>query len=271
MSKETPIVSSQDLARTYKTRSYADPWDLVEDYWRVMNYAAKHPSLGSQALSSRLELPRSRIRAWVRKPDDEQKPARPDVIRGIQIAEGHNWLPAHYENETFSALSRAVAWVFSGGSIDTKWYVPLFTTAGENQLRDLESILTELGTGCRVSRETESSRAAEYRPAQDASVLGRVLSLLGAPIGTKNPDAPIYLPDYLHEAPTSIQREFIEVYLQNRGQRYAEKATVHFREDRSVDYLHDLADFIGDVSGERVTVSNRNVIVSAEAIRMLQV
>lgn len=232
--------------------------------------SAKHPSLGSQAISSRLDLPRSRIRGWIRKPDDEQRPARPDAIRGIQIAERRGWLPAHYGANTFSALSRAVAWIFSGGSIDTTWYVPLFTIGGTSDPRDLELLLDELGVGCRVSREVEEGRAAEYRPAQNASVLGRVLSLLGAPVGRKTPDAPINLPSYLTDAPDSVRREFIEVYLQNRGQRYEDKETVHFREDRSIEYLHELSDFIGDVSGERVTVSDRNIIVSADAMRSLR-
>lgn len=49
--------------------------------------------------------------------------------------------------------------------------------------------------------------------------------------------APLTLPSYLYDAPESIQREFIEIYLRSQGQRYEEKATVHFREERSMDYL----------------------------------
>lgn len=268
---DDPLVSPKDLARTYSSRSYADPWELVEDYWRVMDYAARNTNLGSSALASRLDLPRSRIRPWVRKPDAESKPARPDPVRAIQVAEGHNWIPAQYENETFSALSRAVAWIFSGGSIDTERFVPLFTVGGESELADLDALLDELGVGRTVCRETEDGRAAEYRPARDASVLGRVLFLLGAPTGTKNTSASITLPAYLDDAPESIRREFADVYLKNRGQRYDHKATIHFREDRSTDYLDALAALIADVSGERVTRSDRNVIVSADAARALEV
>lgn len=123
--------------------------------------------------------------------------------------------------------------------------------------------------GCVSSRGAEPGRAAEYRPADDASVLGRVLSLLGAPVGPKNAAGPLTLPAYLTDAPEPIRLEFVAVYLQNRGHRYEEKATIHFREDRSPEYLDELAALIATVSGERVTVSERNVIVSADAARAL--
>ncbi|MCH7659163.1 MAG: hypothetical protein IH933_00800 [Euryarchaeota archaeon] len=270
MDASAPLVSPKDLARTYHSRAYADSWELVEDYWRVMDYAARNTALGSSALASRLDLPRSRIRPWVRQPDADRKPARPDPVRAIQAAEGHGWIPARYESESFPALSRTVAWIYSGGSIDARRFVPLFTVGGESEFSDLKRLLDDVGAGCAISREFEAGRAAEYRPARDASVLGRVLFLLGAPIGTKNVDARITLPDYLNGAPESIRREFVEVYLRNRGQRYEEKATIHFREDRSTDYLAALAALIEDVSGESVTVSDRNVIVSADAARALE-
>lgn len=270
MAGTTTLISPADLAQTYRSHSYADPWELVEDYWRVINYAARRPELGSQALASRLDLPRSRIRPWVRKPDDDRKPARPDPVRAIQVAEGHGWIPAGYETETFPALSRAVAWIFSSGSIDTDRFVPLFTLSPNVDLTDLEALLEELDVGCTISRTAEPGRAAEYRPVEDAAVLGRVLSLLGAPVGAKNVTGPVALPGYLDDAPEPIRHEFVAVYLRNRGHRYEEKATIHFREDRPREYLDALAALIAAVSGERTTVSDKNVIISADAARTLK-
>ena len=250
-------------------RAYGDTWELVEDYWRVMDYAARHPNLGLQALASRLDLPRSRIRPWVRDPDGDRKPARPDVVRGIQTAEGHGWIPARYDAEAFPALNRAVAWVLSGGSIDEERYVPLFTVGGEVTLNDLETLLDRLGGGCTTSRETEveseSGRAAEYRPATDASVLGRVLSLLGVPVGSKNADTSIELPAYLDNAPDPIRRGFVEVYLRNRGVWQAQSRILKFREERSPSYLRALARLIEDVSSAPVSVSEYNIILSVDA------
>lgn len=271
MTDDALLVSAKDLARTYDSRAYGDSWELVEDYWRVMDYAARRPELGSQALASRLELPRSRIRPWVRDPDGEQKPAHPDAVRGIQAAESHSWIPTRYDTEAFPALNRAVAWIFSGGSIDSTWYVPLFTIGGDATLDDLQTLLDQLGVGCSVSRDTEAEskpgRAAEYRPARDASVLGRLLSLLGAPVGSKNITTPIKLPSYLDNAPNSIQQEFVTVYLRNRGTWHQESRIIRFREERASSYLHSLADLIETVSGAPVQVSERNITLSVAATR----
>lgn len=269
---DAPLASAKDLARTYHSRAYGDTWELVEDYWRVMDYAARRPNLGSQALASRLDLPRSRIRPWVRKPDDDQQPARPDAVRGIQAAEGHGWIPARYDAGAFPALSRAVGWIFSGGSIDAERYVPLFTLSGDTTLEDLETLLDRLGVGCTTSRETEvkPGRAAEYRPARNGSVLGRVLSLLGAPVGSKNADASIELPAYLDGASDPIRRDFVEVYLRNRGTWQQESRILKFREERSSSYLRSLARLIEDVSGAPVTVSEHNINLSVAATRFVR-
>ncbi|ELY40861.1 hypothetical protein C497_02222 [Halalkalicoccus jeotgali B3] len=95
--------------------------------------------------------------------------------------------------------------------------------------------------------------------------------MLSALTGTKNIDATITIPAYLEGVPESIRREFVDVYLRNRGHRYDHKATIHFREEPSTEYLNALVALIADVSGERVTRSDRNVIVSADAVRALNV
>lgn len=77
-----------------------------------------------------------------------------------------------YDAEAFPALSRAVAWIFSGGSIDAERFVPLFTIGGDSDLADLEALLDDLGVGSAISRDTEAGRAAEYRPARDARFSG---------------------------------------------------------------------------------------------------
>lgn len=187
-------------------------------------------------------------------------------MRAIQIAEGHGWIRAGYETETFLALSRAVAWIFWSGSFNTDRFIPLFTLGPNVDLTDLE----ELGVGCTISRTAEPGRVAEYRPAEDAAVLGRVLSLLGAPIGAKNVTGSVALPGYLDDAPEPIRYEFVAVYLRNRGHHYEEKATIHFHEDRPREYLDTLAALIAAVSGERTTVSDKNVIISADAVRVLK-
>jgi len=249
------------LARTYQTPSYADPWDAVEDYQRTLEYAADHPNKGSQALSTALELPRGRIRTWV---DDG---GRPDVVRGVQIAEGNGWLTGDYDAQEFRALNQLVAWVFSGGAINEN-YVPSFAV-DDAERTDVTMHLGVLGLDYRVDRADDAGRATEIVPTCNASVLGRTLVAMGAPAGVKNEYADVSLPPYLDDAPARIRSDFVDVYLQNRGQRHPDKATMTVREERPAAYLDELAELFERVANEPVTVSEQNVILSADASRAL--
>jgi len=261
MNNEVGTAIAKRLARTYDPPGYADPWKVVEDYQRVIEYAADHPNRGSQAVATALELPRSRIRPWV---DDN---SQPDVVRGIQTAEEHGWLVEDQDAQEFQALNRLVAWIFSGGAINDN-FVPSFATDGTDDC-PVTMHLGALGLDWRVERAEDPSRATEVIPTTNASVLGRTLVALGAPSGVKNESADVSLPEYLDDAPDHIQESFVDVYLDNRGQQHPDKATMTLREDRSTPYLHDLAALFEAVAGEPVTVSEQNVILSADAVRAL--
>ncbi len=56
------VLDERDLARTYNTPAYEDPYTAVMDYEAVMRYASEHPNKGSSAISTALEIPRGRIR-----------------------------------------------------------------------------------------------------------------------------------------------------------------------------------------------------------------
>lgn len=88
----------------------------------------------------------------------------------------------------------------------------------------------------------------KHRPTTDTSVLGRVVAVLGAPQGVKAEHATSELLAYLSDAPAQVRREFVDVYLQNRGHQHNDKLTVPVREDRPEGYLDALASLIRDVS-----------------------
>jgi len=255
-------VQAQALARTYDARAYADTWDLVLDYFEVLDYHARHPTKRSTAVGNALDLPRSRVRAWL-------DGAIPDPVRGIQRAEERGWLEARAGSRVFRGLNVLSSWVYSGGSIEGQWYVPRFAVGGGDAVDRIDRAFAAVGTDYDFVRSSVQHRATEYRPIEDAAVLGRVLVVLGAPVGPKNDRTHIQLPAYLETAPDRISHEFITTYLANRGQRSPRKGTVTFREDRTHGYLRSLAGFISDHTGERVTVSEKNVIVSAAAASVI--
>ena len=84
----TPQTVETRLAQTYDHPSYDDPYDAVEDYRRVQRAAANHPNKGSQALSTVVGLPRSRIRSWV----DDDADSMPDAARAVSVAQNKGWL-----------------------------------------------------------------------------------------------------------------------------------------------------------------------------------
>lgn len=259
------FVTGLELARTYTVRSHEDPWDLVLEFERVLDYAASNPSLGDSAISTRLDLPRSRIREWLR--DDE--PARPDCVRGIDAAESRGWVNVDPRDRTFYGLNILVAWIFSGGSINERHHVPTFVLGGWNAEERLEDAFEKVGVGFQIIREDTQRQATEGRPTEHSAVLGRVLTTLGAPIGPKKDVRGLTLPAYLSQVSTDLRFDFARTYVANRGYFHEDKGTISFAEERSDRYLQELAGFLSDVSGAPVTTSEFNVFVSADAARAL--
>ncbi len=259
---ESPFVSERALANTYASRSYNTAYQRVILYRKAQRAKTRHPEKGSQALATQLGVDRNAIREWV---DGDSVP---NPVRAIQITDRRGWLDLDYDSLAFEPLNRLVAWVFSGGSIDSERNVPVFVINASSEADALQADLDALGVGYTAAHSDDPDRSTEIQPAEDAAVLGRVLSILGAPVGSKSGTA-LSLPAYLEDAPTTIRREFVDVYLSNRGQRHPDKATMTLRETRPQQYLNDLAALFEDVASAPVNVSEQNVILSADATRAL--
>ncbi len=260
MSGGDPIIDEQTLARTYNTPSYADPFDAVEDYRRIMAYHSRHPDMGSSALASRFDLPRGRIRAWL-------DGSAPDAVRAIDTAREYGWLTATFGDREFTALNTLVANVFSGGSIAEQHYQPSFALNHRGEESHVIDALELAGVEYQVVADRDG-RADEARPMEDGTVLGRVLAVLGAPVGPKA-DTRLSLPDYLEGAPDDVRETFVYSYLENRAIEHEGKATLTIQEQRNREYLAELADLIDDVAGGGVRLGERDIVVSADAARAL--
>jgi hypothetical protein len=260
----TRLVGGRAFVRTYDHPAYADPWRAVEDYQRVRDFQAQHPDMGSAAVASRLDLPRGRIRRWM-------EGSRPDCLRGLQTADDHGWITLDPRSDVFRGLNALLAWIASGGSIEREWYVPSWTIRNEADHELLDRAAEYAGTELDFVRGRSEGRAMELKPVQDGAVLGRVLTVLGAPRGEKNAQNPTTLPDYLADAPERIAQEFVQVYVHNRGHVRADTDRIRFREERPRAYLEALARLLRWLTGERVAVSEKNVVISAAAAREMAV
>ncbi|MGB9956486.1 hypothetical protein ACOZ4B_08880 [Haloferax prahovense] len=257
-----PLATQPAVARTYAT-PVDDPWEYVLQYRETMDYVAANPDKGSTAVGTAVGLPRSRVREWMNG-------RIPDVVRGLTTAVENGWFPETFQSEHARALNILVAAVFATGSISTESYSPSFVVDDETA-DQLEQALTVLGTGVRMSHETDTKRTTELRPRRDAVVLGRVLAAAGAPTGAKVRVKDLSLPSYLSDAPMPVKREFAEVYVRSRGTRFESKDTTPLIEQRSNTFRRELAAFLSSLTDEAVSVGTTGVFLSAAAARRLGV
>ncbi|MFD1572439.1 hypothetical protein [Halorubrum laminariae] len=249
--------TAQALSRTYSDREYPDPWQKVLDYRRVREYVAAHPNHGRTRVGNALDLPPGRVRGWLNG-------GMPDSVHGIQTAIDHGWLDS--DEAITAALVDLLAHVLAGGSIDDA-FVPAVTVDESVTTDDVRAVFEALDVDSHTRNEDIDNRATEVIPTTDASVLGRCLVAIGAPIGDKTGlDS---FPQIVWEVPRPVRKSFARIYVGHRALTYDTKATRVIQEDRSRAYLDDLRDVVADVTGESVSVGDGRVTISAAAARRL--
>lgn len=247
------------LARTYNHPSYEDPYEAVQDYNRVVAAAAEHPNKGSTALSSLVELPRGRIRAWV---DDD---GMPDAARGVMLARRHGWVDPNTEMSV--ALAALAGHLLGGGSIAERNYVPSVAAGRRVSLAAIEDVFRDVGVPPTRRHEAGESRATEVLPATHGSVLGRTLTAWGCPVGGRaTVESLPRIVDYAGEAG---QTAFLDAYIRHRGVNYPNKATSRLHGNQPLAFHQAIAALITQVTGEHASAGDRGVTVSAAAMRAL--
>ena len=207
-----PVRSNQlrkAFARTYNHPTYDDPHDAMQDYERVQKKAAAHPNKGSSALSSIVELPRGRIRSWI---DGD---GMPDCYRGLQVVQSNNWIIDSWEQEVARGLNCLAAWILSSGGINEN-FVPTFVAEPGDEYESLSDYASSAGVRLERTRESDEDRPPEWLPRSNASVLGRLIYTWIGVKGDKSRDK-VEFPVYLQEAPDTIVRDFVQIYVQQRG------------------------------------------------------
>lgn len=254
--------TAQALARTYSDREYPDPWEKVLDYRRVQEYAAEHPKYGRTRVGNALDLPPGRVRGWLND-------GVPDSVRGINTAIDHRWLDPDPDSDTASALVELLAHILAGGSVTNQTFVPAVAAGQRVGVDKIEAAFGRVGVETTVRHRRTDGRATEVIPVADGSVLGRCLVTMGAPAGEKV-DLDRF-PSVVWDVPQSVQQSFARIYIDHRARIYPEKRTMVIQEERSGSYLEGLREFLSAVTDESVTLGDRNVTISADAVRELDI
>ncbi|WP_416840407.1 hypothetical protein [Haloferax sp. DFSO52] len=253
------MLQEAGLARTYSHPSYPDPYNVVIDYERVRNYHLSHPDQGSTVVARALDLPRARIRPWLNG-------SKPDPVRAIETAQRLGWFDATHENKFGVAFNRLIAASLSGGSI-SRSFEPRFVADTDVVDEGVRESLTTLAVGVREVNPNEANRPVELTPDSDRMLLGRVLTAIGVPLGSKTSGSVRALPSYLDNAQPSVRNDFVEIYLANRGVEFDGKDTVRIIEDRETQYRVQLANLLQEVIGKPVWVTEQGITISADAAR----
>lgn len=255
------LITEKELARTYDGGDYDDAWAAVEQYRRAITYHTDNPDAGIGELVRISGATRVSVQSWI---DDG---GTPPAVQGLYTAHKHRWIGVTYDEIT--PLNVLAAYVYSSGTISSHNYHPSFTLADSDSM--VTNTLALMNVGHRDIERPGENRESAVGPAKDAAVLGRVLSVLGVPVGRKTEIDNLSLPSYLEGAPASVRKRFVDIYVRNRGQSKPDNAGVVIREDRTHAYRAELAALIESVASERVNATDSGVMVSAAAARSLGV
>ncbi|MFB6120980.1 MAG: hypothetical protein ABEJ68_07700 [Halobacteriaceae archaeon] len=271
MGDSITLVTAADLARTYDPPvDDLDGWELTQQHQEALDYAASNPDAGSYAVASAVGAPRGRVRPWI----EDDDPAIPDAARGVQTAEERGWIPITTDDDpdVLHAWVTLTAALLAGGSIN-RHHVPRWAAGTERERDRITGALETLGVEWRDDHADVSNRATEISPFK-SSVLGRVFEALGVPAGEKR-HADLAVPDWLDEVPGWLRQQFAVVYVANRAEERfpdaeGERGGIRIRENRPEAYLDELAAFLSQVTGEKVTrPGENNVYLSKGALEKL--
>ncbi|AGB31627.1 hypothetical protein Natpe_1738 [Natrinema pellirubrum DSM 15624] len=251
-----------DTLQTYNDGNYDDAWRAVQQYRHVTSFSRDHPEEGYASIATALKLPKTRVRSWI----DADK--TPSVVTGLYTARDRNWIDLTTNDDQLIPLNVLIANVYSGGMIATDHWQPVFTLNEAGFESECITALELAGVGYTVRKEDNENRGPSVRPGEDGAILGRVMHVLGAPVGQKSQDEELSLPRYLEAAPLEVRTQFVRSYLRNRSVT-KESGSIQIIEARPHSYREELADLIESITGERVTVGERSVTVSAAAVEKL--
>jgi hypothetical protein len=244
-------ITDPHVVRTAFLNTYADPDDIhplqqFEQFERVQAFRAHDSDAGPATITDHFDIPEGRVYSWL------YQDSKPTGYEALETATEYGWINLDWAGDPFQAINELVAWIFSGGSVDSS-YTPVFNV-DESSIDTCMTALDRAGVADYSEDTTtvDGSRGSiVVRVHNPQTVLGRLLVALGAPQGAKA--AQEYgLPCYLDFAPEAVRRRFAATYLLNRGVRKAERGRIVIREERSDAYLEALAGFFRSLTSADV-------------------
>lgn len=252
------FVSERELAETYE-----NGWETVTQYRTATQLREDNPQMTRAEIARRVDRPPSAVRGWLA----EDKV--PTVVSAVRTARERGWLGVEPDSERFRALNQLVAWIFSGGGIATDTFAPHFSVDDSLMLAVLAQHFRWLQLGYRCRHLDDPDRHLEVVPTDGGVILGRILSVLGAPRGVKAQADNLSLPSYLSAVDPDLQRDFIRIHLLNCTNN-PEQVGAYIHSTQSEQQARQLRDLVVSTTlGSATANSHSQVWVSAAAVRDL--
>lgn len=269
---EETLVTEQAVANTYRG-SYRNPWTIAQQYRAVesrLEAEADPESLSATQLAREIGGDNRRIYHWLKKPD-----SKPYAVNGLEIAAEHGWLNIGFDSPGFSPLNKLVAWILAAGYIDRSTMHPRFVIQSPQHREVIDGIFEEIdmeykevtpeisfGTGIDSSDPLASPRT-------DGAVLGRVLSVLGAPLGNLSHGLPA-LPTYLGRAPADCKRLYAQILVFNRWIKTPGSSSLTITVPNEMRGLQtSISQLLTDVTDGSIDQDGTNIAISETATRDL--
>jgi hypothetical protein len=252
------VISEKALANTY-----SNGWTTVEQYRAALDLRDDQPELAQAEIARRVERSPSTVRAWL------VESHRPDPIQALKVAEERGWLTADPESEVFRGMNGLTAWIFAGGTINHRTFEPRFSADDLLELATLNHLLSIVDLTYWI-RQRESEQAFEIATESGASIFGRILSTVGAPVGGKATQSELTLPEYLETASSHLRRGFARIYLLTRAVQIGDTERYRVGEVRTPEYLRELQTFLSAVTDTTIErASQGRLVVPPTAVETL--
>jgi hypothetical protein len=253
------FISEQELAGTYD-----NGWETVSQYREAVSLRESNPDMARAEIARRVGRPPSALRGWL------AEGKTPTVLKGVREASQNGWIDVESTSEQFRALNQLVAWIFSGGGVDKRSFVPHFSVDDSVTLSTIDRLLRWVNLSYRIDDRPE--RGQVIIPSESASVFGRVLSVLEVPTGIKAEKKNLTVPDYVFAVGEEHQRDFLRVYILNRGRDLITDRTAgtYLHAFNSTKFCRELKSLIESVTPGTATIGEQNEVwISSESVRDL--
>lgn len=243
----TTLLSEDDLLQTYGNGD--GPEQTVDQFRLAHELRQADPNRTRASIAREVGRPASAVRRWL---VDGSKPRE---IQAIETAEQYEWLPLRTDDRLFESFNLLLAWAYAGGWINPDTFQPSFTVNHQLHRAVASHVLDPLGNDWQSIHESNNERTHELRPRDGGAVLGRLLTALGAPQGSKA-EQTVSLPDYLDNVEPYHRRQFARMYLLHRGApANAEGVGLTVQETRGLSYFRELQDFFEGVTNTAVSLN----------------